>query len=180
MTDGVEGHIQIYQELQRSSSFLRPSSWPVTKPGRGRWDSPFSWLRCGRISKSHGCKNHESCSVSFPRQGQSQHPLPFTLQTVTGALTENAVIPDLSYTIEVFPSSSLTRVPAIIQKDQPPPLPIFIIQDPWTKDTPHLKYGFISNSSSRNFPSLSALSFPGQGHSTGIEKQLHFFFLFFF
>lgn len=107
---GMEGHMQLYQELQRSSSSLRPNSWAVTEPGRGKWDSPF-WLRCARISKSHGCKNHESCSVPpLPWQGQSQPPLSLTLQAVTGALTENAVIPELSSTSsEPFPAPSLPR-----------------------------------------------------------------------
>lgn len=72
-----------------------------------------------------------------------------------------------------------------------PPLPRCL---PHFRETSHLLYlfllykihelktlhisVFISNSSSRNFPSLSALSFPGQGHSRDIEKQLHIFFFF--
>lgn len=79
----------------------------MTEQVKDRWDSSFSWLRCPRTSKSHGCKNQESCSVSsVPWQGQSQPTpaLPLTLQAVTEALTENTVIPQLfSTSSEVLP-----------------------------------------------------------------------------
>lgn len=99
----------------------------MTEPGRGRWGSPFSWLRCRRISKSHGCKNHESCSVPLPWQGQSQHSLPFTLQAVTGVLAENIVIPELfSTSLEPFPAASLLRcLPHV--RDTSRPLYLFLL-----------------------------------------------------
>ena len=106
---GMEGHIQTSSRASEEQQ-LPETQLLGNEPGRGRRDSPFSWLRRRRISKSHGCKNHESCSVPLPWQGQSQHPLPFTLQAVTGALMENGVTPELSSTSsEPFPAPPLPR-----------------------------------------------------------------------
>lgn len=152
----------------------------MTEQVKDRWDSSFSWLRGPRTSKSHGCKKQESCSVSsVPWQGQSQPApaLPLTLQVVTEALTENTVIPQLfSTSSEPFPGPPLPRW-LLHFRETSHLLYLFLLYKIHELKTLHISV-FLSNSSSRNFPSLSALSFPGQGHSRDIEKQLHFFFFF--